>query len=260
MRAVERPDEIPDDDEVDALEGEGDRLNRTGKEIKKLVKKSDKTGNYESDDDVENPYASVRPSSLTLSACPVTPYARADPCAFMVFYAQDDDNDSDASATSHASGARPGSRAASPGRGSSTSRPASRAASPSSSGAAMLARRAASPSSKRKRDAGAGSDSEGGASSSTADGSKRRKGGSGSGKGKSPSPGPAGGLAPGALLSEADLVAFLKARPGQTSSTKDLLRHFGRALKDKRNKEAMGGLLKAVADFKEGSLVLKAGL
>ncbi|KPV76889.1 uncharacterized protein RHOBADRAFT_51874 [Rhodotorula graminis WP1] len=229
MRAVERPDEIPDDDEVDALEGEGERLNRTGKEIKKLVKKSDKTGNYESDDDVENPYAS-------------------------------DDDDSDASATSHASGARPGSRAASPTRGSSTSRPASRAASPSSSGAAMLARRAASPSSKRKRDAGAGSDSEGGASSSTADGSKRRKGGSGSGKGKSPSPGPSSGLAPGALLSEADLIAFLKARPGQTSPTKDLLRHFGRALKDKRNKEAMGGLLKAVADFKEGSLVLKAGL
>ncbi|GAA5910996.1 hypothetical protein JCM8208_003952 [Rhodotorula glutinis] len=228
MRAVERPDEIPDDDEVDALDGEGERLNRTGKEIKKLVKKADKTGNYESDDDVENPYAS-------------------------------DDDDSDASATSHASGARPGSRAASPTRGSSTSRPASRAASPSS-GAAMLARRAASPSSKRKRDAGAGSDSEGGASSSTADGSKRRKGGSGSGKGKSPSPGSAGGLAHGALLTEADLIAFLKARPGQTSPTKDLLRHFGRALKDKRNKEAMGGLLKAVADFKEGSLVLKAGL
>lgn len=67
MRAVERPDEIPDDDEVDALDGEGERLNRTGKEIKKLVKKADKTGNYESDDDVENPYASVRPPSLSLS-------------------------------------------------------------------------------------------------------------------------------------------------------------------------------------------------
>lgn len=57
MRAAERPDEIPDDDDEAA---EAERLNRTGKEIKKLVKKSDKTGAYESDDDVENPYASVR--------------------------------------------------------------------------------------------------------------------------------------------------------------------------------------------------------
>lgn len=130
----------------------------------------------------------------------------------------------------------------------------------------MLARRAASPSggassssssSKRKRTGdGAGSDSEGGGSSSApaGDGSKRRKGAS---SGKSPSPGPSSS---GALLSAADLIAYLRARPAHTSTTKDLLRHFGRALKDKRNKEAMGGLLKAVADFKEGSLVLKAGL
>ncbi|BGP37362.1 transcription factor IIF subunit tfg1 [Rhodotorula kratochvilovae] len=213
MRAVERPDEIPDDDD-DAAEQA--RLNRTGKEIKKLVKKSDKSGAYESDDEEENPYAS-------------------------------DDNDSDASAASQASGARPGSRAASPSagsaRGASTSRPGSRAASPAS-GAAALARRAASPgagASKRKR----GDDAE--------DGSKRRKGAGG----KSPSPAPGAG---GALLTPADLIGYLRARPAQTSTTKDLLKHFGRALKDKRNKEAMGGLLKAVADFKDGSLVLKAGL
>ncbi|GAA6047711.1 hypothetical protein JCM3770_001738 [Rhodotorula araucariae] len=220
MRAVERPDEIPDDDD----ETEQARLNRTGKEIKKLVKKSDKSGAYESDDDEENPYAS-------------------------------DDNDSDASAGSHASGGRPGSRAASPSAGAraaSSSRPGSRAASPAAGGSAVLARRAASPASaaKRKRGDGAASDGE--------DGSKRRKGGSGAAAAagaKSPSPAP-----PAALLTAADLIAYLRARPAQTSTTKDLLKHFGRALKDKRNKEAMGGLLKAVADFKDGSLVLKAGL
>lgn len=58
MRAVERMEDTPeaeDDDEAAAK-----RLTGTGKEIKKLVKKSDKSGAYESDDEDENPYASVR--------------------------------------------------------------------------------------------------------------------------------------------------------------------------------------------------------
>lgn len=54
MRAAERPDEIPDDIDGD----EDDELTGTGREIKKLVKKTDKSGAYESDDE-ENPYASV---------------------------------------------------------------------------------------------------------------------------------------------------------------------------------------------------------
>lgn len=57
MRAAERPDAIPDE----AADEDEDRLTGTGKEIKKLVRKSDKTGLYESDDDDDNPYASVSP-------------------------------------------------------------------------------------------------------------------------------------------------------------------------------------------------------
>ena len=55
MRAAERPDAIPDE----PADEDADRL--TGKEIKKLVRKSDKTGVYESDDEDDNPYASVSP-------------------------------------------------------------------------------------------------------------------------------------------------------------------------------------------------------
>lgn len=57
MRAVERPDAIPDEPADE--DEDRDRLTGTGKEIKKLVRKSDKTGVYESDDDDDNPYASV---------------------------------------------------------------------------------------------------------------------------------------------------------------------------------------------------------
>jgi transcription initiation factor TFIIF subunit alpha len=62
MRGAERPEEIPDDVDGD----DDDELTGTGREIKKLVKKTDKSGAYESDDD-ENPYASVRPRLLSLS-------------------------------------------------------------------------------------------------------------------------------------------------------------------------------------------------
>lgn len=54
MRAAERPDEVPDQPE----EEDADQLTGTGKEIKKLVRKSDKEGLYESDED-DNPYGSV---------------------------------------------------------------------------------------------------------------------------------------------------------------------------------------------------------
>jgi len=65
MRAAERPDEIPDDVDGD----EDDELTGTGREIKKLVKKTDKSGAYESDDE-ENPYASV--SQMIMHSLPET--------------------------------------------------------------------------------------------------------------------------------------------------------------------------------------------
>lgn len=46
--------------EVDDEDDDEDDLTNTGKELKKLVKKGDKEGAYESDnDDFDNPYASV---------------------------------------------------------------------------------------------------------------------------------------------------------------------------------------------------------
>ncbi|GAA5884993.1 hypothetical protein JCM6882_007185 [Rhodosporidiobolus microsporus] len=242
QRAAERGEQIPDEDEEEI-----EQLTGTGKEIKKLMKKSDKTGAYDSDDDEENPYAS-------------------------------DDNDSDtASATSGGDRDRPSSRAASPNPSSrhhrADSLPRSRAGTPSGSGSAYVAKRATSPSGghgsrsaspgassssgKRKRERD-GSVDGGAASDSDVDGSKRRKSAKpgGGGKGKSPSPG-----APVALLTQADLVAFFKTRPNVTAGTKDVLTHFRRQIKgDERNKAAIGGLLQAVANLEGGSLVLKAGL
>ncbi|BGP29429.1 transcription factor IIF subunit tfg1 [Rhodotorula toruloides] len=230
MRAVERMEDTPeaeDDDEVTK------RLTGTGKEIKKLVKKSDKSGAYESDDEDENPYASDEIDS--------------------------DDNASTTSAPRNDST----SRAASPNPASPSSAARSRnashsrAGSPAGSGSALVAKRATSPapgssssgSGKRKRSAhsadGAASDSDAGG-----DPSKRRKA-----HGKSPSP------APTALITQADLIAYLKTKPNQTSTTKEVLTHFRKAIKgDSRNKASIGGLLQAVANLVGGNLVLKQGL
>ncbi|GAA5871135.1 hypothetical protein JCM16303_001702 [Sporobolomyces ruberrimus] len=239
MRGAERPDEVPDNVDGDDNEEE---LTGTGREIKKLVKKSDKSGAYESDDD-ENPYASS------------------------------DEEDDKASITSADRGGN-SSRQTSPqpsgsGRAQSPSTHSrqhspSRAGTPvSGSGSALLAKRATSPSgrstsrnsspgpsslsssSKRKRNDGT-VDSD--------DGSKRRKNG---GKAKSPSP----GAEQTGLISKEDLVAFLKTRPNQSSTTKEVLVHFRKALKhEPKNKAAISGLIRAVADLVNGNLVLKAGL
>ncbi|CEQ39045.1 SPOSA6832_00531 [Sporobolomyces salmonicolor] len=232
MRAAERPDTIPDDDEEDEI----DALTNTGKELKKLVKKSDKSGAYESDED-ENPYA----SSDEDDTASITSESRPAP------------------SSRQSSPQPPSARAHSPSRGASHSRHAS----PSTgAGSALVAKRATSPSGrssrapspgpssgKRKRTAdGAGSDSD-------LDGTKRRK--NLSLTAKSPSP----GADASGLLTQADLVAYLKTRPNQTSTTKEVLTHFRKALKSEPgNKAAIGGLLKAVANFVEGTLVLKPGL
>ncbi|BGP19045.1 transcription factor IIF subunit tfg1 [Rhodosporidiobolus nylandii] len=230
QRAAERADEIPDLDEQEEIE----RLTGTGRQVKKLMKKADMSGAYESDDDNDNPYASS-------------------------------DEDSDSASVTSGSRDRPSSRAASPSAPSgmrSDSR--SRAGTPSGSGSALVAKRATSPSGHSSRGASPNPSSgkrrregDGGASDSDADGSKRRKAGAnGKGKAKSPSPG-----APVALLTEADLVAFFKTRSGTKAATKDVLTHFRKQIKgDERNKKAIGGLLQAVANLEGGLLVLKAGL
>ncbi|GAA5963755.1 hypothetical protein JCM3765_006840 [Sporobolomyces pararoseus] len=234
MRGAERPDEIPDNVDGD----EDEELTGTGREIKKLVKKTDKSGAYDSDEE-ENPYASS------------------------------DEEDDNASVTSAGRGNSSRPTSPQPGRAQSPSysRPQSpsRAGTPiSGSGSAYLAKRATSPSgrsstsrnsspgpsslSKRKRtDGGSGVDSDGG------DGSKRRK----NGKAKSPSP----GAEQIGLITKEDLIGFLKTRPNQTSTTKDVLVHFRKALKNEpKNKAAISGLVKAVADLVNGNLVLKSGL
>ncbi|GAA5867692.1 hypothetical protein JCM3774_003378 [Rhodotorula dairenensis] len=244
MRAVERPDAIPDEPADD----DDDRLTGTGKEIKKLVRKSDKTGLYESDDDDDdNPYASSDAESDGAAST-----ASADRA--------------ERGSGSRPSTPRPGSPSGHYRSGSVSSRGPSRAGSPSS-GAAYLAKRATSPApsaslsgaaaaGKRKRDRA--STTDGAASDSDADGSKRRKAGGGGG-GKSPSPAP--GPPAGAVLTQADIVAYLKTRPNQTSTTKEVLTHFRKAIKgDARNKASIGGLLRAAANLVDGNLVLKPGL
>ncbi|GAA6010935.1 hypothetical protein JCM11491_004608 [Sporobolomyces phaffii] len=251
MRGAERPDEIPDDVDRD----DDDELTGTGREIKKLVKKTDKSGAYESDDE-ENPYASSD---------------------------EEDDNASVTSADARAGGGGPASsrqtspqplasgsgRAQSPSSAHSHSRhhsPSSRAGTPvSGSGSALLAKRATSPSgrsaatsrtsspgpsslsssSKRKRGEGGGAAGGVESADGSGDGSKRRKSGTDG----------------GGLIAKEDLVAFLKSRPNHSSTTKDVLVHFRRQLKlEPKNKSAISKLVKAVADLVNGNLVLKAGL
>jgi transcription initiation factor TFIIF subunit alpha len=62
-------------------------------------------------------------------------------------------------------------------------------------------------------------------------------------------------------LTQADIVAYLRTRPNQTSTTKEVLTHFRKAIKgDARNKASIGGLLRAAANLVDGNLVLKPGL
>ena len=54
MRGANNIEEVPEVDESD-----DDELTGTGKEMRKLVKRRDKTGAYDDDDDDLNPYASA---------------------------------------------------------------------------------------------------------------------------------------------------------------------------------------------------------
>lgn len=136
----------------------------------------------------------------------------------------------------------------------SQSRDESRSGSVQPSGSAHIARRATSPhaanrspsSSRGNSPAANGSSKRRRAEAEADDGTKRRKAGS-------QSPPPAG-----PLLTDVDVIAFLKTGSGFT--TKDLLLHFRKALKDARNKAAIGKLIHAVASLNEGILVLKPEL
>ena len=87
----------------------------------------------------------------------------------------------------------------------------------------------------------------------TDDQAKRRKNGGAS-------PPPAGADTAG-LITERDLISLFKSREGHAMTTQEVLKHFKKALKsDERNKQAIGGLLQAVASLSGSQLVLKAGL
>lgn len=63
------------------------------------------------------------------------------------------------------------------------------------------------------------------------------------------------------LITETSLIAFFKTNPGFSTNTRDVLAHFRKAIKaDTRNKDAIGGLLKSVANLVGKDLVLKPGL
>jgi hypothetical protein len=131
-------------------------------------------------------------------------------------------------------------RATSPERNSSTSRNGSRSNSPAPGS------RSGSPSildeggSKRKR-------TESDSTLVISNGDKRHKATSSS----PPPPTPPSV----ALLTEQDLIQFIKGSMGPVT-TMHLLTHFKKSLKDSRNKLAIRGLITGVASLVEGNLVL----
>lgn len=266
MRGANRPDAIADDDDDDEFQ----ELTNTGKEVKKLVRKSDKSALYESDgDESDNPYASVR-SSLPPSTS--THHS-------LSLQSEYDEEGSVASADNEAT--RTSTPSAAPHRSSdptrrhsitsshrnshssrpsnSNSRAGSRGGSPSlgTSGSAHVAKRATSPNASSRRSASGsrvGSPAPGGKRKRTegeeVDAAKRRK------NGETPPPVSEGDAD---LITEADLVALFRTKASFT--TKEVLSHFKKAFKaDPRNKMAVGKLIQAVATFVEGELVLKPGL
>ncbi|KAK4056226.1 transcription factor IIF subunit tfg1 [Microbotryomycetes sp. JL221] len=235
MRAANRYEGQP---EVDDDEQEEDaELTGAGKEVKRLVRKSDKSGTYDSDDEEDD--------DLSDSAS----------------VASQDVNGKDGS-TSRSSSQRPSNmhrtssssqRPSSHSRHHSTTN--SRSGSPS--GSALVAKRATSPGGGRKSLPNSRASSPGASNatkrrrdgSDDADAAKRRKNGA--------SPPPVGGEG---LLTDNDLIALFKTVPKLTLSTKDVLTHFRKQLKDERNKNAIRGLLQSVATLTNGQLVLKPGL
>ncbi|KAK4046410.1 transcription factor IIF subunit tfg1 [Microbotryomycetes sp. JL201] len=228
MRAANRYEGQP---EVDEDEHEDDQeLTGTGKEVKRLVRKSDRTGAYDSDEDDDE---DLSDSGSVASAA-----------------SQDRVRKDGASAShSRSSSQRPHGvhrHSSSSQRPSSHSRHHSTANSRSGSpsGSALVAKRATSPSAGRRSLPGSRASSPGAPNATKrrrdgaddVDAAKRRK------NGVSPPPGDSTGL-----IAEADLVALFKAAPNHTLATKDVLTHFKRQLKDERNKSAIQNLLKSVA-------------
>lgn len=121
----------------------------------------------------------------------------------------------------------------------------------STSGSALIAKRATSPSRSRNGSPGPGSAGKRKRTEEDAEARDKRKR---SGR-STPEPSVAG-EAP--TLTEADLIKLLRTKP--SFSTKEVLSAFKKELKLPANKRAIAGLLQAVAKMDGGVLTLKPGL
>ncbi|KAM0746973.1 hypothetical protein T439DRAFT_383608 [Meredithblackwellia eburnea MCA 4105] len=239
MRAAKPFEEVADMDDDDEDENE---LTNTGKAVKKLVRKLDKTQSYDSDDDlftdsdVDDDNASVASQDQTREgrSASGTPGLQRSSSSRPSQHGRTNSNTS-----RHAS--RAGSRSGSP--------------VPSGSGSAVVAMRATSPSGGRKSTPGsrAGSPGPGGKRKrpdDEGDGQKRRK---------NVTPPTDGGVVEENLLTEADVIGLLKTKPVFT--TKEVLAHFKKMFKAQpKNLKIIGGLLQSVANLVDGELHLKPGL
>ncbi|KAM0792768.1 hypothetical protein ACM66B_002541 [Microbotryomycetes sp. NB124-2] len=240
MRAANRYEgqpEVEDEDQDDEAE-----LTGAGKEVKRLVRKSDKSGAYDSDDEDEDDI------SDTASVASASSQDRAGKDGVGVNNSRSSSQRPQGAHRHSSSSQRPLSHS----RHHSTAN--SRSGSPS--GSALVAKRATSPSAGRRSLPGSRASSPGAPNATKrrrdgvddTDAAKRRK------NGASPPPGDV------ALITEVDLVALFKTAPNKTLATKDVLTHFKRQLKDERNKSAIQSLLKSVATLTNGQLVLRSGL
>ncbi|SCZ92505.1 BZ3500_MvSof-1268-A1-R1_Chr5-2g07923 [Microbotryum saponariae] len=254
MRAVERAASEPEEDDDDE-----EHLTATGKDLKRLVRKQDQDGIYGSDDD----------DDLSSSDSSV---------------AEDDDSKSVTSASGDPSTPRPASQqqqqnkprrstdsiyrthssSSSRPHSTQTSRHPSRAASPSS-GSALLAKRATSPTRSNPGSRATSPNPSG----NGANGKRKRDDHDGFSKRRalSPSAGTAavgGWDAPSdALIEDRHLIDFFKTKASEPnkSTTKEVLNYFRRQLKgNEKNKERIKGALHNVASMQDKFLVLKAGM
>ncbi|SCV72546.1 BQ2448_4083 [Microbotryum intermedium] len=255
MRAVERAASEPEEDDDD------EQLTATGKDLKRLVKKQDQDGLYGSDDDddLSSSDSSVAEDDDTKSVTsangdPSTPRP-ASSSSQQQHNKPRPSADSMHRTHSSSSSSRPHSTQA--------SRHPSRAASPSS-GSALLAKRATSPT---RSNPGSRATSPNPAGNG-ANGKRKRDDHDGSSKRLALSPSATSGAGgwdapPDALIEDRHLIDFFKTKASEPnkSTTKDVLNYFRKQLKgNDKNKEAIKSALHNVAIMQDKHLVLKPGM
>jgi len=235
------------------------KLSGAGKQMQKMLKKNDKSGQYDDSDEDKNPYASSEeeeeepdPSQIYTGPAIEAPPPRPG---------------SQQPTTSSNGTAQPNAQVKTPAPGGSGSRPTSPV--PSQSGHSLVAKRATSPKVPRDQPKGgrAGSPlaqtstTPGSPTSATKLNSHKRKAEEAGAHGNSN--GTAGGTAPkkrrkatiDGELEDGMVIEWLRNSP--SASTRDCIQHFTPYLTDEAKKVKFTSLIKEVAQLKGGVLVLR---